>query len=163
MRWADLPPLAAALRDTSAAVREAAVAALGFVGGEKADSLALDAWNKDGSYEVRARALAVLVRIDSTGARPAVLAGLTTPSYRDVIQTSAITAAGQVADSAIVAGLEKVLGDQELAALTLADLARRGDSGALSVLVRHRDDKRPWVRRWVLDAIDQELGKAAGQ
>jgi len=25
--------------------------------------------------------------------------------------------------------------------------------------VRHRDDPRPWVRRWVLDAIEQELDK----
>jgi len=105
----------------------------------------------------------VLARLDSAGAKPAVLAGLTTPSYRDVIQTAAIAASAQVADSAIVDGLEKVLGQQELAAITLATRARDGDSQALSILVRHRDDKRAWVRRWVLDAIDQELGKAAAE
>ncbi|MFL5535084.1 MAG: M1 family aminopeptidase [Gemmatimonadales bacterium] len=158
-----VPPLEAATRDTSAAVREAAVAALGSVGGEKARSLALAAWQKDSSYQVRAQALAVLARIDSAGAKPIVLAGLTTPSYRDVIQTAAIAASAQVADSAIVDGLEKVLGQQELAAVTLATRARDGDSQALSILVRHRDDKRSWVRRWVLDAIDQELGKAAAE
>jgi len=45
------------------------------------------------------------------------------------------------------------------AALTLAALARQGDTRALSALVRHRDDKRLWVRRWVLDAIERELEK----
>ena len=158
-----LPALEAATRDTSAAVRQAAMGALGSVGGEKARDLALAAWQKDSSYQVRAQALAVLARIDSAGAKPVVLAGLTTPSYRDVIQTAAIAASAQVADSAIVDGLEKVLGQQELAAITLATRARDGDSQALSILVRHRDDKRSWVRRWVLDAIDQELGKAAAE
>jgi hypothetical protein len=105
----------------------------------------------------------VLARIDSAGSKSVVLAGLSTPSYRDVIQTAAIAASARVADSAIVDGLEKVLGQQELAAKTLATRARDGDNQALSILVRHRDDKRAWVRRWVLDAIDQELGKAAAE
>jgi hypothetical protein len=154
-----LPALETAVRDTSAAVREAAVLALGSVGGELARSLALASWKADSSYEVRAGALTVLARLDSLGSRDVVLAGLTTPSYRDVIQTAAISAATRVSDSAIVSGLEKILGDQELAAITLATLARRGDTGALSALVRHRDDKRLWVRRWVLEAIEGELEK----
>jgi aminopeptidase N len=158
-----LPALEAAARDSSAAVREAAVLALGTVGGDQAEALALTAWKKDPSYEVRAGAIRTLARLDSAAAKPVVLAGLTTPSYRDVIQTAAVSAAAQLADSSIVDGLEKVLGDQELVAITLATLARRGDTGALSALVRHRDDKRLWVRRWVLEAIDQELGKAAAQ
>jgi aminopeptidase N len=157
------PALEQATRDTSAAVREAALAALGSLGGEKARELAAAAWQKDSSYQVRAQALGVLARIDSAGSKSIVLAGLSTPSYRDVIQTAAIAASARVADSAIVDGLEKVLGQQELAAKTLATRARDGDSQALSILVRHRDDKRAWVRRWVLDAIDQELGKAAAE
>jgi hypothetical protein len=76
-----------------------------------------------------------------------------------VIQQAAINAAGESADSAVVDGLEKILGEQRQAALTLATLARRGDTRALSALVRHRDDKRPWVRRWVLDSIERELEK----
>jgi HEAT repeat protein len=154
-----LPALEAASRDTSSAVREAAVVALGSIGDEKAKSLALAAWNKDSSYAVRASALKVLARIDSAGSKDVVRAGLTTPSYREIIQSAAIAVATQVADSAIVDGLEKILGQQEQAALALATLARRGDTGALSALVRHRDDHRPWVRRWVLDAIDEELEK----
>jgi len=160
---AALPALEVAVGDTSAAVREAAVAALGSIGGENAEAMALAAWKRDSSYEVRAQALRVLARIDSAGSLEVVRAGLTTPSYRNVIQTAAIDAAAQVADSAVVDGLEKVLGEQELAAVTLATLARRGDNAALSALVRHRDDKRAWVRRWVLEAIDQELGKAAAE
>jgi HEAT repeat protein len=158
-----LPALEAGTRDTSAAVREAALAALGSLGGEKARELAAAAWQNDSSYQVRAQALGVLARIDSAGSKSVVLAGLSTPSYRDVIQTAAIAASARVADSAIVDGLDKVLGQQELAAKTLATRARDGDSQALSILVRHRDDKRAWVRRWVLDAIDQELGKAAAE
>ena len=154
-----IPVLEPALRDTSSSVREAAVLALGSVGGDRARDLVRAAWTRDSSYQVRASALSVLARLDSADARGPVLTGLSTPSYRDVIQLAAITAAREVADSSVVDGLEKVLGEQRLAALTLATLARQGDTRALSALVRHRGDKRPWVRRWVLDAIERELEK----
>jgi aminopeptidase N len=154
-----LPALEAAARDTSSAVRDAAITALGSVGGDKAKALALAAWKKDSSYQVRAAALTVLNRLDPPAAREAVLAGLETPSYRDVIQSAAIAAVGAAPDSTIVDRLETILGEQPTVALTLASLARRGDTRALSVLVRHRDDKRLWVRKWVLDAIEQELEK----
>jgi aminopeptidase N len=153
--------LQAVARDTSSSVREAAILALGAIGGEKAESLALAAWNRDSSYAVRATALGVLAHLDSAGSKELVRRGLTTPSYRDVIQTAAITAARDVPDSAIVEGLAGILGEQRLVALTLASLARRGDTQALSILVRHRDDKRRWVRRWVLEAIEQELEKGS--
>ena len=154
-----LPALEAAARDTASAVREAAITALAPIGGDKAHALALAAWRKDSSYQVRAAALTVLNRLDPAGAREAVLAGLTTPSYRDVIQSAAIAAAAAAPDSVMVDHLETILGEQPTVALTLASLARRGDTRALSALVRHRDDKRGWVRRWVLDAIDRELEK----
>jgi hypothetical protein len=152
--------LQAAARDTSSTVREAAILALGGVGGQKAESLALAAWNRDSSYAVRATALRVLAHLDSAGSRELIRRGLTTPSYRDVIQTAAIGAASDLPDSTIVEQLGRILGEQRLAALTLANLARRGDTQALSILVRHRDDKRPWVRRWVLEAIEQELERS---
>ncbi|HET6798243.1 MAG TPA: M1 family aminopeptidase [Gemmatimonadales bacterium] len=152
-----VPALGAALRDTSSAVRAAALTALGALGGERAQALALEAWNKDSSYEVRARALAAMASIDSAGSRSAVLAGLTTPSYRDVIQEAAIAAATAAPDSALIDGLERILEQQPLAATALATLARAGDTQALARLVRHRDDSRPWVREWVRDAIDKEL------
>jgi HEAT repeat protein len=153
------PPLEAALNDTSSAVREAAITALGAVGGERALLAARNAWKNDSSYEVRASALAALARLDSVGAQGEVLAGLTTPSYRNTIQNAAIAAAAQSPDSMMIEGLEKILGQQRLPALVLADLASKGDTRALTTLVRHKDDPRPWVRRWVLEAIEQELEK----
>jgi HEAT repeat protein len=130
-----------------------------MIGGERARDLVLAAWKRDSSYEVRATALAAAAAIDSAGSKALVRTGLTTPSYRDVIQNAAIEAAVIAPDSAIVDGLEKILGDQRSAALALAGLARRGDTQALAALVRHKDDNRPWVRRWVLEAIDQQLEK----
>ena len=156
-----MPALEVATRDTSSAVRQAAIIALGSVGGDRAGTLALARWKMDSSYEVRAAALTVLARLDPAGSKDLVLAGLKTPSYRDVIQSAAIAAAAQAPDSAIVDGLENILGEQHSVALALASLARRGDTRALSVLVRHRDDKRRWVRQWVLDAIEQELEKGS--
>jgi aminopeptidase N len=156
---AAMPSLEAALRDTSATVREAAVTALGTIGGDRARALVLAAWKRDSSYQVRASALTAVSGIDSAGTKELVRVGLGTPSYGDVIQTAAIAAAVQAPDSAIVDGLEKILGNQRNAAVALATLARRGDNRALAALVRHKDDNRAWVRRWVVDAIDQQLEK----
>jgi aminopeptidase N len=153
------PALEAAVRDTSAAVRAAALVALASVGGDRAKAAAGAAWKEDPSYEVRASALTALARLDSTSAASAIVAGLASTSYRNVIQNAAIAAAGQSPDSAVVDGLEKILGQQQLPALALADLASKGDTRALTALVRHRADPRPWVRRWVQEAIEQELEK----
>lgn len=152
-----LPALEVALRDTSALVREAAVSSVGSIGGARAQALASNSWKRDSSYAVRASALTTLATIDSVGSRMEVLAGLGTRSYRDVIQTAAIAAAVRAPDSTLVVGLEKIIGDQPLPSLALATLASRGDTQALTALVRHREDARPWVRRWVLDAIEEEL------
>ena len=154
---AALPSLVTSLRDTSAAVREAAVAVMGLMGGPQAQAAALVTWKRDSSYEVRAAALTALARIDSVGSRRHVLAGLSTPSYRDVIQTAAIAAAARAPDSTLVDGLEKIIGEQQLPSMVLATLASRGDTQALTALVRHRNDPRPWVRRWVLQAIEEQL------
>jgi len=156
-----LPAVEASLRDSSAAVRETAVTTLGLLGGARAQAAVREAWKRDSSYEVRASALTALARLDSVASRPLVLAGLSTPSYRDVIQTAAIGAAARAPDSTLIDGLEKIIGEQELPSLVLATLASRGDTQALAALVRHRDDSRSWVRRWVLDAIEEQLhGKA---
>ncbi len=154
-----LPAVAAALRDSAAAVREAAVTTLGFLGGTQAQAAALDTWKRDSSYEVRASALTALARLDSVGSRRQVLAGLGTKSYRHVIQTAAIAAAARAPDSTLINALEKIIGDQQLPSLVLARLASEGDTHALTTLVRHREDARPWVRRWVLEAIEEELEK----
>jgi aminopeptidase N len=154
-----MPVLEAAIRDTSAVVRAVAMSGFGAQGGSRSQAAALAAWKRDSSYEVRANALIALSRIDSVRSRPQVLAGLSTPSYRDVIQNAAIVAAARAPDSTLIDGLEKILGDQEQPAIVLATLASQGDTRALTALVRHRDDPRPWVRRWVLGAIEQQLEK----
>jgi HEAT repeat protein len=86
-----------------------------------------------------------------------VLAGLTTPSYRDVIQSAAIAAAARSPDSTLIDGLERIIGDQQMPSMVLATLASQGDTQALTALVKHREDSRPWVRRWVLEAIEQQI------
>ena len=155
-----MPALEAALRDSSATVRAITVSALGTLGGDRAQEAALKAWKNDSSYEVRANALEALARIDSVGSRGIVLAGLNTRSYRDVIQNAAIAAAARSPDSTLIDGLEKILGQQQLPSQVLAALASQGDTRALAALVRHRGDPRPWVRRWVQEAIEQELENA---
>jgi HEAT repeat protein len=154
-----LPALEAAMRDTSALVRASALSALGALGGTRAQEAALAAWKRDSSYEVRANALIALSLMDSVGTRGIVLAGLSTPSYRNVIQNAAIVAATRAPDSTLIDGLEKILGDQQFPSQALATLASQGDTRALTALVRHKDDPRPWVRRWVLEAIENELEK----
>jgi hypothetical protein len=98
-----------------------------------------------------------MARLDPAGSREAVLAGLTTPSYQNSIQNVAIAAANAAPDSALIDGLEKILGEQPLPALALADLASKGYTRALTALVRHKDDSRAWVRRWVQEAIEGEV------
>jgi aminopeptidase N len=152
------PAVDAALRDTSARVREAAVTALGALGGPDAAAFAARAWQGDASYEVRAAALTALTRVDPTGAREAVLKALETPSYRDAIQNAAIAAVMQRPDSGLVEALARVAGAQELPVTALALLGARGNAHAAAALRRLGDDRRPWVRAWAREAAEQVVG-----
>ncbi|MDQ3136436.1 MAG: HEAT repeat domain-containing protein [Gemmatimonadota bacterium] len=158
---AALPALEAAIRDTSAQVREAAVAALGAVGGERASNLARDAWTSDSSYQVRAAALLALVRVAAPRARDAVLQALATPSYRDAIQGAAAAAVVQHPDPGLVDALAAQVGVQPLVSLALSALAARGDAGARRAVLGAVGDDRAWVRGWMLDAIEQQLDRPA--
>jgi HEAT repeat protein len=152
-----LPALEVAVRDSSAQVREAAVTALGAVGGAGALALARDAWSSDSSYQVRAAALSVVGKLGGAGARDVVLAALETPSYRDVIQSAAIAAVAQRPDSGLVAALARQLGAQPLPAIALAVLTARGDPTARAALLASFDDRRAWVRAWALEAVEDQL------
>jgi HEAT repeat protein len=152
-----LPALEVAARDTSAQVREEAVASLGRVGGESALAIVRQAWRADSSDQVRAAALVALARLGGPDARAAILEGLTMPSYRDAIQNAAITLAVQRPDPELVAALGQVIGVQSLPATALAALASRGDTAARTRLRGGLDDERPWVREWVLDAVEEQL------
>lgn len=148
-----LPVLERALRDTSADVRQAAVAALGEIGGARAVTLARTALATDSSYQVRATAIATLARTDVENRRAVIAQGLTLPSYQDVIATAALRAIAQSNDTGFIDQVETMLGEVRLASHVLGALASRGSGRALDVLSRHLDDERSYVRRWVLQAF----------
>ena len=155
-------PLAAALRDTSAQVRRAGVAALGQLGGARAAELARATFQTDPSYEVRAAALTALVRADSTARDSAVAWGLATPSYQDVIQEAAYRIIAQTRDTAVMPRVEQRLATDRLAAHVLAALAARGSGHALDLLAARLNDNRPVVRRWVVEAFQFTLPRQLG-
>ncbi len=146
-------PLTAALADTSAQVRRAAITALGRLGGARAAELARATFRRDASYQVRAAALTALVQADSTARDSAVAWGLATPSYQDVIQESAYRIIARTGDTSAIPQLERGLGDGRFPAHVLAALAGRGNVHALDVLAAHLDDQRAYVRRWVVEAF----------
>jgi hypothetical protein len=87
--------------------------------------------------------------------RDAIAVGLRTRSYREAIQNAAISAALQRPDSALVAALETVAGEQPLPSIALAVLATRGDAAARAALGRLLQDPRSWVRGWAAEASGQ--------
>jgi HEAT repeat protein len=155
-------PLAAALRDTSALVRRAAIAALGQLGGPRAAELARATFRTDPSYAVRAAALTALVRADSTARDSAIAWGLATPSYQDVIQEAAYRIVAQTGDTGAIPHIEALLGTDHFAAHVLAALASRGSAHALDVLAAHLNDDRRVVRRWVVEAFQFTLPRQFG-
>jgi aminopeptidase N len=147
-----LPALDRAMRDTSAQVRAAAMESLGSVGGDRALELAHTAWKSDSSYNVRAAALTSLTELDPAGRRAVILAGLTTPSYTDVIQNAALVGVARTNDTTLIGDVHRVVGDQTLPARVLAVLAARGNQHAADLLAADLDDTRSWVRTWSLTA-----------
>jgi aminopeptidase N len=152
-------PLTAALRDTAAPVRRAAVTALGQLGGPRAAELARATLRTDPSYETRAAALTALVHADSTSRDSAVAWGLATPSYQDVIEEAAYRVMARSGDTAAIPLLEARLGSGRFPAHVLAALASRGSAHALDVLAAHLDDERGYVRRWVVEAFRFTLAR----
>jgi HEAT repeat protein len=110
-------------------------------------------WERDGSYEVRAAALAALARSDSAGRSALIRTGLATPSYQSSIRNAAFRALGQYPDAVPPAELEPLIGSERLAVYALAAMAARGSEAAGAALMRHLDDDRGWVRDWTLGAI----------
>jgi aminopeptidase N len=156
-------PLARALRDTAAAVRRSAIAALGRLGGARSAELARATFQTDSSYEVRAAALAALVVADSSLRDSAVAWGLATPSYQNAIQDAAYRIIAQTGDTGAIPRLEGSLGTDQFPAHVLAALAGRGSGHALDVLASHLDDARPYVRRWAVEAFRFTLPRPLAQ
>ena len=150
-----LPPLEAAMADTSARVRLAAVQAIGEMGDPRGADVVQRAWVEDPSDQVRAAALTAVVRLIPDVAREAIAAGLRTKSYREAIQNAAIAAALQRPDSGLVATLESVAGEQPLPSIALAALAAGGNEAAKAAVGRLLRDSRGWVRDWAAEAVGQ--------
>src|SRR5213595_314737 len=150
-------PLAAALGDTSAQVRRAAITALGRLGGARAAELARATWRTDPSYEVRAAALTALVAADSSARDSVVAWGLAAASYQNVIQQAAYRVIAQTGDTGAIARVDMLLGSDRFPAHVLAALAARGSAHALNLIAAHLDDERPQVRRWTVEAFQFTL------
>ena len=158
-----LPPLQTATRDTSAQVRAAAIEALGNLGGDRAVALARQAWTSDSSDAVRAAAVVALAHGDSAARRALILQALRTTSYRDAVQTAAYRVIAQTGDTTMVDSVDARAGEHRFAGHVLAVLASRGNARALDLLVRHLDDERAYVRRWVLEAFRFTLRRDIAQ
>ena len=154
-----LPALTAAYADTSARVRRAAMVATGRLqdGGEAAIALARRAWDRDGSYEVRAAALGALARLDPATRAATIRAGLAVESYRSAVRNAAFGALVQFPDALPAAELEPLIGREQFASFALGAMAARGDEAAMNALVGHLNDARGWVRGWTVDAIRNAL------
>ena len=133
--------LDAARRDSSAQVREAAIVSLGFLGGANALAAARESM-RDSSYAVQAAATAVLIRLDPANRASLIAHALSTDSYRDVIRNAALDGIARVGDPAYTATLDTLRAVSPRVASTLAVLAVRGDSTALSALLHSLDDAR---------------------
>ena len=144
--------LETARHDSSAQVRQAAIAALGRRGGVEALAAARDAM-RDSSYGVQAAAVGALILLDSAGRSQWVARGLAAPSYRDAIRSSALNAIARLGGATYVAAVDSLRGETALSSNTLAILAARGDSSALTALVSALDDPRAYVRDWTLRTV----------
>jgi aminopeptidase N len=148
-----LPALRAALRDTSAEVRGAAVEALGALGGAEAAALAQATFTSDSSYEVRATAVRALVQADSSHARATITAALSEPSYQETIRNAALRAIAVTNDTSLIGAVDSLFATGQFPAFVLAALGARGSQRALGALARHLDDDRRAVRGWALQAF----------
>jgi len=157
-----LPALRVALADTSAAVRGAAVEALGELGGDAAATLARSAFDGDSSYDVRAAAVLALVRTDSAHARDVILSALGQSSYQDAIQNAAFRAIAVRGDTSFVGVIDSLFAVSQYPAFLLAHLAAQGSPHAAEVLARRLDDPRPALRARALQAIRYGMPPALG-
>ena len=150
---AALPALETAGADTSAAVRAAAVEALGELGGSRAVALARAAFAHDSSYQVRAAAVSALTQADSADAGAVVRAALGDSSYQDVIRSAAFRAIAVHDDTSFVGVVDSLFAVSQYPAFVLAHLGARGSQRALDLLARRLDDGRRSVRDRALQAF----------
>jgi aminopeptidase N len=145
--------VAAAMRDTSAAVRTAAVSTLEKFGGDSVGTIARNAFHRDSSYEVRAAALRTAVHTDPAHAHELIGEGIAESSYQDAIANAAYQAMAQVNDTGYIAQLDAAMGKLEYPAHVLAVFGARGNAHALALVTSHLNDPRAGVRRYTVNAF----------
>ncbi|HEV8125646.1 MAG TPA: M1 family aminopeptidase [Gemmatimonadales bacterium] len=151
---AALPTLEAAARDTSAAVRVAALEALGEVGGPRGVDIALDHFHHDPSYQVRGAAVGAIAKAADPAQRQAVLTeAMATESYQDAIRNSAYQTIARSADTTFLDAVNARVAVDENVVYVLAGLGRRGSTRALDLLASHLNDEKRYVRDWALNAF----------
>jgi aminopeptidase N len=158
-----LAPVRAAMRDTSAQVRAAAMEALGKIGGAQAAELARQAWTSDSSDEVRAAAVTAMALGDSANRRAVIMQALKTPSYRDAIEAAGFRLIARTVDTTLTDSVDARAGQHRFALHVLAALAAHGNGHALDLLVKRLDDERPYVRQWAVEAFRFTLPRAIGR
>ena len=153
-------PLLAAVKDSSAAVRAAAIEALGHVGGSDVAAVIIATYHGDSSYTVRAAALTALAEVDPVQVHPILAAALRTPSYQDAIEITALVTVAQINDTSYLSEVDRLTATQELASNILAVFAARGSTHALDLLTARLDDPSAAVRRWVVRQFRQTLASS---
>ncbi|MEO8200301.1 MAG: M1 family aminopeptidase, partial [Gemmatimonadota bacterium] len=152
-----LPPLEAALRDTSAAVRATAVTALGRIRGSRAIELTRERWMKDPSYAVKAAAVRTLVRIDSVGRRQVLLDAFKSTSYQDAVRGAAYGGIAQTNDTSFIDLVKAGVPGDENAVYVLASFGARGNNRALDLLAEELNSERRYIRNWAVGAFQNGL------
>jgi aminopeptidase N len=148
-----IPPLTDATRDTSAAVRAAAIGAMAKVGGATVAPLARNLFERDSSYAVRAAALGAFVQTDPAHGHDLLGVAIATPSYQDAIQGAAFQAIIQANDTAYITQIDAAIAQQEFPAHVLAVLGARGNAHALRLVTAHLNDPRAGVRGYTVNAF----------
>ncbi len=148
-----------AARDTSAAVRAAAIEAMGRVGGMEVAAIAREAFAHDSSDVVRAAAVGALVRSDPADAGSMLSQALATPSYRDAIENAAFQAMAETNDTMDIARVDSAAATSQLATQVLAIFGGRGNAHAQRLLAARLNDPRPGVRRWAVSAYANAMAR----
>ncbi|MCH8960255.1 MAG: HEAT repeat domain-containing protein [Bacteroidetes bacterium] len=166
--------LAESLGDEDAAVRGAALDALGaFENVPEVHTLAFQTAQNDSSYRVQASAVKTLARTASPSALDVVRSALITPSHRDVIRQAALEALALLdlpLREGLALGLEYSAinqpGEVRIAALGYLQTLTAGSRAALNRLIDLLEDDDVGVRRATIDGlavIDSERARAALQ
>jgi aminopeptidase N len=149
-----------ATRDTSAAVRAAAMEVLASVTSPTSLTLARQGWERDTSYAVRAAALGALIRLEPARARDRIREGLATASYQNTIQDAALFGVLQTGDTTMLEEVNRAVASIPDATHVLAAFAARGNRAALTMLEQHVVSPRSAVRQRALQAFRFSLPPA---